>query len=77
MNCIYCGKLVYGENGMNVPNLGVAHQQCFQAYQTLKRTFQNLDITALNDQELVELKDLVLTELNSRQRDSIGDIELF
>jgi len=63
---------------MTVPGVGPAHQQCFQADLALKRTFQTLDITALNDDELLELKDLVLAEDNARKRDSNeDDIELF
>ena len=46
----------------------------------LKRTFQKLDITALNDDELRDLKDLVLAEENDRRRQNEpdgDDIELF
>ncbi len=78
MKCVYCDKPVFGENGMSIASLGVAHQQCFQADQALCRTFQNLDIRALNDQELVKLKDLVLSEQNSRKSDGeFEDVELF
>lgn len=78
MNCIFCNKPVYGKDGITVPSKGPAHQNCYQANEALRRTFQHLDITALNDQELVDLKDLVLAELNSRSRDDdSNDIELF
>ena len=79
MKCIYCNKTVYGKNGITVPKEGPAHSQCYQADQALKRTFQKLEITALNDEELFELKELVLAEENARQRDKDGssDIELF
>ncbi len=78
MKCVFCNKPVHGENGMSIASLGVAHQQCFQADQALCRTFQNLDIRALNDQELIELKDLVLAEQNSRMPgDEFDDVELF
>lgn len=78
MRCIYCDKPVYGRDGLTVPNQGPAHQACFQASEALKRTFQSLDITALNDQELTDLLDLVLSEVNSRKKsDDIDDIELF
>jgi len=62
---------------MSIPGEGVAHRHCFQAHEALRRTFQSLDITRLNDQELTELKDLVLAEENYRKRDSEDDIELF
>jgi len=79
MKCIYCDKPVFGEEGMTVPQKGPAHRHCFQASEALKRTFQNLDITALNDQELTQLKDLVLAEENFRKRDNDDEdnIELF
>lgn len=78
MKCIYCDKAVFGNNGITVPGEGPAHGACFQANQALKRTFQALDITALNDQELFELKELVLAEENSRHRDeSSSGIDLF
>lgn len=80
MYCIFCNKLVVGENGMSVTGKGPAHRQCFQANEALRRTFQNLDITELNDQELTELKDLVLAEENIRKRgvgDEDDEVELF
>ncbi len=78
MKCIFCNKPVHGANGMSIAGIGVAHQQCFIANEALRRTFQNLDIRALNDQELVELKDLVLAEENSRRPPGdVDEIELF
>ncbi len=78
MRCVFCNKPVNGGDGMSIAGLGVAHQRCFQADEALRRTFQNLDIRALNDQELVELKDLVLAEQNSRKPpDEFEDVELF
>jgi hypothetical protein len=78
MRCIYCGKSVFGSDGITVPNEGPAHQACYQATQALKRTFQSLDITTLNDGELTDLLDLVLAEINSRKKGSdTDDIELF
>ena len=78
MNCIYCEKPVFGEEGMTVPQEGPAHQRCFQANQALKRTFQSLDISKLNDEELSELKELILAEENLRNRsDGDDDVDLF
>jgi len=73
---------VFGTNGITVPNKGPAHQSCYQANTALKRTFQSLDISALNDAEFYDLKDLVLSEANERDRKKLGksdagDIELF
>ena len=65
-------------NGMTVPSEGAAHISCFQADQALKRTFQNLQIDKLNDQELQELMELVISEQNARNRGADeDDIELF
>jgi len=77
MKCIFCNQNVVGQNAMSVTGLGPAHMHCFQANEALRRTFQNLDITRLTDQELTQLKDLVLAEENYRNRDSDNDIELF
>lgn len=78
MRCIFCEKPVAGEEGITVPMKGPAHQRCFQVDQALRRTFQSLNISALNDQELTDLMDLVLAEVNSRNK-SAGDsgVELF
>jgi len=79
VRCLYCYKAVFGNDGLTVPSEGAAHQNCFQANQALKRTFQSLEITALNDKELQELKEIVLAEENSRNRVEEEDdgIELF
>jgi len=83
LNCIFCNKLVFGNAGLTVPQKGPAHQHCYQADNALRRTFQSLDISELNDDELRDLKDLVLSEENERARhkdDSLpqeGDVELF
>ena len=77
MNCMFCKKTVVGQNPVTIPSEGLAHLHCYQAHQALRRTFQSLDIAALSDAELTELKDLVLAEENARQRGQEDDIELF
>ena len=79
MKCVYCNEHVYGSTGMTVPGTGAAHQACFQSDQALKRTFQHIEISKLNDEELTILKDLVLAEENARERENAddGDVELF
>ena len=82
MNCVYCSKAVFGSEGITVSGKGPAHQQCYHANQIFKRTFQSIEISELSDEELNDLKDLVLAEINGRARkleehDSGGDIELF
>lgn len=83
LNCVFCNKLVFGANGLTVPRQGPAHQHCYQADAALRRTFQSLDITELNDGELRDLRDLVLAEENERARQrggpnqDDGNVELF
>lgn len=79
MKCLYCNTHVFGPNGMTVPGEGAAHQACFQADLALRRTFQHIEISKLNNEELTILKDLVLAEENARRRENEGDgdIELF
>ena len=82
LNCVFCKKPVFGGGGLTVPSLGPAHKHCYEAYRTMRRTFRSIDITQLSDDELSDLKDLVLAEQNDRQRKSMGsgndsDIELF
>ncbi|WP_370979356.1 DUF2175 domain-containing protein [Agaribacterium sp. ZY112] len=78
MKCLYCNAPVFGRDGITIAGKGPAHQKCYQADQALKRTFQHLKISELNDQELVELKDLILAEENDRKRSDDDDgIELF
>ncbi len=77
MRCIFCNKPVYGTDGVSVPGKGPAHQNCLQANEVLQRTFQSLDITALTDNELTDLLDIVLAEVNFRKKTDDDDIELF
>lgn len=77
MKCVYCHQPVFGSDGITVPGQGPAHQKCFQVQQALKRTFQTLDISALNDEELIDLLDLVLAEVNVRKKSEDDGIELF
>lgn len=79
MRCIYCQKPVHGKDGMTVPQFGAAHKACFEAKETLSRKFKGIDISELSDEEFFELKELVMAEENSRNRDSNddSDIELF
>jgi len=74
---MFCNKAVFGANGVTVQNKGVAHKECLEANKALRRQFRNIDISALSDQELTDLKDLILAEENSRKSGSDDDIELF
>jgi hypothetical protein len=42
------------------------------------RVFQSLDVSALNQDEFIELKEIVLAEANVRDRESLeASVELF
>ena len=77
MKCVFCDKPVYGGDGVSVPGKGPAHAPCLKAYTVLRRSFNGLDITALSDQELADLKDLVLSEENARRPQDENETELF
>jgi len=63
---------------MTVPGKGPSHRFCQQIAEAQTRYFHGLNITQLSDQELTELKDLILSEINIRNRPSgHSDIELF
>lgn len=79
MRCCYCQKNVVGQKDVvMVVGEGPAHQSCHDRYTLTKRQFGNLDLQKLEDDVLNELKELVLTEWNARQKSAIeDDIELF
>lgn len=77
MKCEFCNKPVFGEEGVSIPGRGVAHKTCLGVAQAMRRAFHGLDISGLNDEELANLKDLVLAEENSRRADGDDDVELF
>ena len=77
MRCYICLKTVFGSGCITVPNHGAAHRDCFEAKQAMVRNFQGLNISDLTDEELTNLKDMVLAEENDRVGSSDDDIELF
>lgn len=77
MRCIFCNKRIVGNDGISVSGKGICHEICLQMDQAKRRVFMGLDMTALSDQELTDLKDLVLAEENSRNSSNGDDIELF
>lgn len=78
MRCIYCGQVVVGERGMTVPGVGSAHRSCHTADLMLRRTFKDLELAGLTDEELQELEELLMQEKRARNRsDEEEDVELF
>lgn len=78
MKCMFCAEPVFGDTCMTVPGADVAHQKCYLANEALKRTFKDLNISGLSDEEFLELKELVLAEENVRfKAQDEDDVELF
>lgn len=79
MKCFYCKKPVYGGSGMTIPSKGSAHISCHNVHESIQRKFRGISISDLSDEDFQELKELILSEDNFRNRsdDSEDDFELF
>ena len=78
MRCTYCNGNVVGDPDVVVlVGEGPAHRSCYERHTVTSRVFGELNIQTLDNQSLVELKEMVLTELNSRHLTQEEDIELF
>lgn len=78
MRCCYCEKNVVGEKHVvMIAGEGPAHQTCHERHTVTKRQFGDLDLQALDSDALNELKELVLTEWNARQKSGDETVELF
>lgn len=83
MRCIYCDIYLVGHpEVVSIPGQGLAHHNCFITAQFRSRRFRGLDIKELSDDCLAQLRELVLTETNERNRagpasDPDSAIELF
>ncbi len=80
MNCPYCHKNVVGHSKVvMILGEGPAHSFCHEQHTLSDRNFNSIHFPSLTLEELHELKEMVLVELNARNRiDSVNDgIELF
>ncbi len=79
MRCCYCdGNVVGQKDVVMVVCEGPAHRACHDRYMLTRRQFGSLNLQHLDDHLLNELKELVLTEVNARQKQDVeDDIELF
>lgn len=78
MKCEYCSNPVFGQDGITVLGVGVAHKKCLETQQILRRVFNGIDISSLTDHSLNELHDLVLSEMNCRKQSfQESNVELF
>ncbi|BCE03732.1 hypothetical protein [Marinicellulosiphila megalodicopiae] len=84
MRCIYCKtplitKGFKHENLITVPAKGVAHKRCAEQDYLSKRVFAGVELNQLSGNELLELKEIVLNEINERERgyNQEAAVELF
>jgi len=82
MRCPYCGGQVVGDMDVVVlVGQGPAHTLCYERYNISKRVYKDIDFSALAQNDLLEMKEMILTELNARQRSDTdiqnNEIELF
>lgn len=77
MRCPFCKGNVIGEKEVVIlVGEGPAHTECYRRHAFHSRQFRGLDLQALDDNGLLELKDMVLMEMNSRVKTDT-DVELF
>lgn len=77
MRCNYCKLPVYGDDGITVMGHGPAHKDCLRKEQLNHRFFGGIKISSLSDEALHDLRETVLMELNARQIEEHGEVELF
>lgn len=78
MRCPFCRKNVIGErNIVVVAGEGPAHKLCYEREVVGQRVFGGIHLPSLNMNQLNELKEMLLTEINSRHIDDDDAVELF
>ncbi len=77
MYCPYCDGPVVGEKKVViVVGTGPAHQHCHEEMLLTQRIFNGMNLTNLHSDGLHLLKEMVLTEINSRNQD-LQAVEFF
>ena len=69
MRCVFCeGPVVRHKNVVVVPGLGPSHKPCHEKEQYNEKwvEFEGRQLQSWDDERLLELKERVLIELNSR-----------
>ena len=80
MKCPYCHKNVVGHaRVVMIVGEGPAHFSCHEQHVLSARQFQDIPLSSMNQDELIELKEMVLIELNARSRHDAknNEIEMF
>lgn len=69
MRCPYCKKTVFGEKEVVViVGEGPAHKRCHEHELIGQRSFAGLKLSSFKESELRELQEMILIELNVRNR---------
>ena len=77
MRCPYCRKSVVGVKEVKIlAGEGPVHLSCYERSVMSQRIFEGLDLPKLSDDSLFELREMLLSEINSRSA-SADEIELF
>ncbi len=77
MRCPYCRQTVVGEKQVKIiAGEGPAHVRCYEQSVMSQRHFSGLELPKLSDEMLYELREMLLSEINSRSP-SAQEIELF
>ena len=72
MQCEFCQQSVFKQQQgsgppVTIPGRGVAHKYCAEKDLTQRRVFKGLSLTQLAMGDLVELREMLLQELNHRE----------
>lgn len=81
MRCIFCDNDILKSSSrlghpVTLQGRGIAHSVCTEEDLVVRRIFGSIHIGDLNDSDLHELKDLVVSEINARQGLN-EEVELF
>lgn len=82
MRCLFCDKKMLIEGSqvgtpITLPGRGIAHSLCAEKDLIERRVFGSIQLATLPQSDLYELRELVLTEINSREGHSGEEIDLF
>jgi len=82
MRCIFCDKDIFKVDTklgapVTLPARGVAHSVCATHDLMERRVFGSIELADLSEQDLYELRELVLTEINLREGNNSEEVDLF
>ena len=82
MRCLFCNIDVMKKQGelgapITLPGKGVAHSACAEKDLIERRIFGSIALKDIENNDLYELRELLLMEINEREGHSSGEVELF